>query len=125
MKNKNNWLVISGIMGFLAVALGAFGAHSLKSILSDDMLKIYQTGIMYHLIHAGILLALTLSSKDFSRSSAFILAGIILFSFSLYIYAVSGITGFAVITPFGGVSLLIGWVMIILDSRENLKSGAR
>lgn len=118
MKSKNIWLVISGTLGFLAVALGAFGAHSLKSIVSADMLVVYKTGIMYHLIHSGVLLALTLSSKDFSKSSVFIFAGIILFSFSLYFYAITQVTGFAIVTPFGGVSLLIGWVLIIFEGKK-------
>lgn len=111
--NKNH-IVISAVMGAFGVALGAFGAHGLKSMLSAEMLKTYSTGILYHLIHSAVLLAIALNTKyDLSKSFYFFLIGIILFSFSLYTYTITGITAFAMITPFGGVSLIIGWVLII------------
>lgn len=100
-------------MGTLGVALGAFGAHGLKSILSPEMLETYKTGIFYHFIHVAVLLALSLNTKyNFSLPFYFVFAGIILFSFSLYAYALSGIKIFAMITPIGGVSLIIGWILI-------------
>jgi uncharacterized membrane protein YgdD (TMEM256/DUF423 family) len=115
MKDNKFWLIISGISGFLAVAFGAFGAHGLKSALSPEMMDLYKTGVLYHLIHSAVLLAISLKEdKRFYRSAFFFLAGIILFSFSLYLYALSGITAFAIITPFGGISLLIGWLLIIV-----------
>lgn len=105
--------VIAAASGFIAVALGAFGAHGLKNIISPDMLEIYKTGILYHLIHSAVLLALALSGKSYFRTAFyFILAGIILFSFSLYLYAVTGIISLAMITPIGGLSFLAGWIMI-------------
>ena len=101
-------------MGALGVALGAFGAHGLKAILTPEMLETYRTGIFYHLIHAVVLLALSLNTKyNFSLPFYFIFVGIILFSFSLYAYTLSGIKLFAMITPIGGVSLIIGWLLII------------
>ena len=107
-------LIISAIMGALAVAFGAFGAHGLKNILSPELLETYKTGITYHLIHTVVLLSIALNEKySLTLPFNFILTGIILFSFSLYIYSVSGITVFAMITPFGGVSLIIGWLAII------------
>ncbi len=111
--NKNH-IIISAIMGALGVSLGAFGAHGLKSILTPEMLEIYRTGILYHLIHSAVLLAISLNSKyKLTTPFYFILAGIILFSFSLYAYSITGILTFAMITPLGGVSLIIGWFSII------------
>jgi len=108
------WIIIGGISGFLAVALGAFGAHGLKSYLTPEMLEIYKTGVFYHLIHSVAVLALGLSAKEkFNKSAIFISLGILLFSFSLYLYSVTAVMLFAFITPFGGVSLLIGWALVV------------
>ena len=114
---KNKYLIlISGVMGFSAVALGAFGAHGLKSVLTEHLLETYKTGVLYHLIHSVVLLAIALSGKDnFIKSFWFFFAGVILFSFSLYIYAITQITIFAMITPIGGISLLIGWLLVIIE----------
>lgn len=110
------WLIISGISGFLAVALGAFGAHGLKSQLTPEMLEIYKTGVLYHLIHSVVLLAISLSnSQKFNKSAIFFSIGILLFSFSLYLYSVTAVTFFAFITPFGGVSFLIGWALLVYE----------
>ena len=107
------WLVIAGISGCLGVAFGAFGAHGLRGLLSPDMLDIYKTGILYQLIHSVVLLALALSGKSFSISKWFFLAGIILFSFSLYLYSLTGIIFFTMITPIGGILFLTGWLSIV------------
>jgi uncharacterized membrane protein YgdD (TMEM256/DUF423 family) len=108
------WITIGGVSGFLAVALGAFGAHELKSQLSPEMLEIYKTGVFYHLIHSVVVLALGLSGQEkFNKSAIFISLGILLFSFSLYLYSVTAVLLFAFITPFGGVSLLIGWALVV------------
>ena len=115
MKNKS-LVLISGIMGFSAVALGAFGAHGLRSVLSEHLLETYKTGVLYHLIHSVVLLAIALADKNnFVKSFWFFFAGIVLFSFSLYIYSVTQITVFAIITPIGGISLLFGWLFIIIE----------
>lgn len=112
--NKNH-IIISSVMGALGVAFGAFGAHGLKTILSTELLETYKTGILYHLIHSAVLLALSLNTKyNLKISFNFIFTGIILFSFSLYIYALTGILTFAMITPIGGISLILGWLFIII-----------
>lgn len=114
---KNYWVTVGAIFGFLAVAIGAFGAHQLKTLLSSDMMEIYKTGILYHLIHAVIITAIGFyANPKFFKSALFLSIGIILFSFSLYIYSVTGIKTLAMITPFGGVNFLIGWLMIIIAS---------
>jgi uncharacterized membrane protein YgdD (TMEM256/DUF423 family) len=108
------WVVIGGVSGFLAVALGAFGAHGLKSQLSPEMLEIYKTGVFYHLMHSVVVLVLGLSSQEkFNKSAIFFSIGILLFSFSLYLYSVTALMLFAFITPFGGVSLLAGWALVV------------
>lgn len=122
MKSTKHWVIISGICGFSGVALGAFGAHGLSRILSPDMLEIYKTGVTYQLLHSIAILAIALSGKsNFSSSALFFLIGIILFSISLYLYAVTGTMIFAMITPIGGLSFLIGWLMIIIQAVKGSK----
>jgi uncharacterized membrane protein YgdD (TMEM256/DUF423 family) len=117
MIDKKLWLIISAISGFTAVAIGAFGAHGLRAKLSTEMLEVYKTGVLYQLIHSVVLLALSLNNQIKAQlPSIFILSGIILFSFSLYIYSTSGIRFFAMITPIGGVCFLIGWLLIIYEA---------
>ncbi|MGE5401445.1 MAG: DUF423 domain-containing protein [Ignavibacteriales bacterium] len=116
MDTKSLWIIISGICGFLGVALGAFGAHGLEARLSDRMLETYRTGVLYHLIHSVVLLAIALyGNQKFFSAAVFILAGIILFSFSLYAYSITEIRFLAFITPIGGVCFLIGWALIVLN----------
>ena len=120
MKNKKLWIIISVVSGFTAVSIGAFGAHGLKSILTPEMSEVYRTGILYHLIHSAVLLALSLNSKyKLITPFYFILTGILLFSFSLYVYSISGILFFAMITPIGGVCFIIGWLSIIYVILKN------
>ena len=109
------WVVIAGVCGFTGVALGAFGAHGLKDILTPGRMEIYKTGILYQLIHSVAILAIAVTGNNkLLKSALFFLIGIILFSFSLYLYAMTGITAYAYVTPFGGVSLLVGWMLIIV-----------
>lgn len=117
MNDKKLWIIISAVSGFTAVAIGAFGAHGLREKLSREMLEIYKTGVLYHLIHSVVLLALSLTTLIKTKlPSLFILVGIILFSFSLYIYSTSGIRFFAMITPIGGFCFLIGWLLITYEA---------
>lgn len=117
MNDKKIWIIISAISGFTAVAIGAFGAHGLRENLSPQMLEVYKTGVQYHLIHSVVLLSLSLN--NFIKAglpSIFFLLGIILFSFSLYIYSTSGMRIFAMITPVGGFCFLTGWLLIIYEA---------
>lgn len=113
-------LLLGAVMMFLAVALGAFGAHALKKKLSEDMMKIFQTGIQYHIAHAlGLLLLGLISAQTESASLIvlagwFLFAGIILFSGSLYALSLTGIRKLGAITPLGGVAFLIGWVITVI-----------
>ena len=117
MNDKKLWIIISAISGSTAVAIGAFGAHGLRENLTSQMLEVYKTGVLYQLIHTVVLLTLSLNTVMKAKlPSIFFLLGIILFSFSLYIYSTSGITFFAMITPVGGFSFLIGWLLIIYEA---------
>ena len=117
MKDKKLCLIIPPVSGFTAVSIGAFGAHGLRETLTPQMLEVYKTGVLYQLIHSVVLLALTLNTVIKAKlPSIFFLLGIILFSFSLYIYSTSGIRLFAMITPIGGFCFLIGWLLIIYET---------
>ena len=116
MNDKKTWIIISAVSGFTVVAIGAFGAHGLKEKLTAEMLEVYKTGVFYQFVHTAVLLILSLTNFIKTKiPSIFFLLGIILFSFSLYIYSTSDIQFFAMITPIGGVCFLIGWLWIIIE----------
>lgn len=115
--------IISGaIHGFLAVALGAFAAHALKDMLDDYGAGIWDTAVQYQMFHAvalivvGILMSKSIFGEMKQLKTAMICfnAGIIFFTGSLMVLALSGISVLGAITPIGGVLFLIGWVMIIV-----------
>jgi uncharacterized membrane protein YgdD (TMEM256/DUF423 family) len=113
-------IMAASIMLALAVAIGAFGAHGLKSHLSEAMLQTYKTGVEYHFYHAlGLLLvgvlAFLMPSSYLKLSAIFLSLGIILFSGSLYVLAVSGIKWLGAITPLGGLSFIAGWVLLFVS----------
>ena len=109
----------ASIMLALAVAIGAFGAHGLKSHLSEAVLQTYKTGVEYHFYHAlGLLLvgllAMYMPNVYLKWSAIFLSTGIILFSGSLYVLSITGIKWFGAITPLGGLSFIAGWVMLFV-----------
>jgi uncharacterized membrane protein YgdD (TMEM256/DUF423 family) len=117
--NNRNVLFLGAIFMALAVLLGAFGAHALKNSLSPEMLAVYKTGIEYQFYHAlGLLLigliGFHLDSKWLRRSGILLTAGILLFSGSLYVLALTGIKVIGAITPIGGVSFVSGWVCLAI-----------
>ncbi len=114
---KNKWIAAGAFFGFLGVAIGAFGAHSLKPLLTPESTEIFKTGVMYQLIHSLVILGIGLyDNHKYSIAGWFFSAGIILFSFSLYVYSLTNNSSFAIVTPFGGVCFLIGWALIIINS---------
>jgi len=116
MNNQKIWIAVAGLIGFSGVALGAFGSHRLGDQLSAGMMNVYKTGVLYHLIHAIVILVIALyGNRKFYKAALMFVIGILLFSFSLYIYTQSGNTTFAMITPIGGVFLLLGWALIIFE----------
>lgn len=114
------FVMLGSLNGFLAVALGAFGAHVLKDKIDETLLSVYQTGVQYQMFHSvGLLIVAALSSKLASNgllasSGWAMFIGIILFSGSLYVMALSGIRALGAITPLGGVAFLIGWTLLFL-----------
>ncbi|WP_353570101.1 DUF423 domain-containing protein [Candidatus Albibeggiatoa sp. nov. BB20] len=115
---SQTFIILGSLNAFLAVALGAFGAHGLKPILSESLMAIYQTGVQYHSMHAlgligiGILAQKAQNSLFLKLSGWLLLAGIILFCGSLYALAMTEIRKLGIITPFGGISFLLGWLSL-------------
>ncbi len=111
------WLLLSAFAGFTGVALGAFAAHGLKSKLSADYLAVFQTGTHYQLIHAlalfGVgLLALHAPGRLVNLAGGLFALGILLFSGSLYLLTLSGVSRLGIVTPFGGLAFLGGWLCL-------------
>lgn len=113
------WLRIAGIFMFLGVALGAFGSHALKAKLSEYSIDVYKTAVLYHLIHGlGIFVVFYLSSltndPKVQWAGILLVVGIILFSGSLYLLAITGQKWLGAITPLGGLAFLGAWLLIVL-----------
>ena len=112
------WLAIAAINGGLAVASGAFAAHGLQGRLDAQALQTFETGARYHMYHALAIGLAALAMRDAAAGPAtsaagFFLAGILLFSGSLYLLALTGARLFGLVTPFGGVCFLIGWGLLV------------
>lgn len=118
---KNYFLLIAALFGMLAVILGAFGAHGLEKLVDEKMLQRFHTGVEYQFYHSfalglvGLLLQPSSNAWYTKAAYAFIL-GIMLFSGSLYIYVLTGITKFGLITPFGGLAFMVGWACLAWGS---------
>jgi uncharacterized membrane protein YgdD (TMEM256/DUF423 family) len=113
------FLSLGSISGALAVMIGAFGAHGLKEKLSAEMLAIYKTGVEYHFYHTLALLAVGLvalhvESKLLTASGWAMVAGIVIFSGSLYALSISGVKVLGAITPIGGLCFIAGWVLLAM-----------
>ena len=110
---------IAAALCFLAVALGAFGAHSLRSTLeAHGMLDAWNKAALYHFIHAIALLALALYGTANRGACWLLFAGIFLFSGSLYLLALSNVRWLGAITPLGGLCFLAGWAWLIIAPRS-------
>ncbi|MEZ4753051.1 MAG: DUF423 domain-containing protein [Bdellovibrionota bacterium] len=115
-----NWIAISAIMLAFGVGAGAFGAHGLKDRLGE-YLSTYETGVLYHLIHAlGMLLVSVLEKTgtfgSLNRINWLLFIGIILFSGSLYALAITKIRIFGAITPIGGVAFILAWILLAVKA---------
>lgn len=114
------FLILGGINAALVVVLGAFGVHGLKAKISAEMLAVYQTGVHYHLFHALGLLVVGLVATQIADSvwlrwsGWLMLAGIVLFSGSLYLLSVSGLRGLGMVTPFGGAAFIAAWIVFVI-----------
>ena len=119
MNRKTVLLFVAGLVGFLGILLGAAGKHALKDKTESDLYQNFETGLKYHQVHGVALLAVALGclvmpgQKRASRlqvSGWLMLAGIILFSGSLYLLAFTGAEAFGRVTPFGGTLLMVSWL---------------
>lgn len=113
------FVLLAAFFGFTGVALGAFAAHGLRGRLSPEYLAVFQTGVLYQLIHALALLgigalALHWRSRLLSAAGSLFAAGILLFSGSLYLLTLSGVGKLGMVTPLGGTCLLAGWLCVAL-----------
>lgn len=119
---QQTFIITGAFFGMLAIIFGAFGAHALKKILSDDQLKSFETGVKYQMYHAIILLLLGFNFQ-FSTSAMYwcFTLGVLLFSFSIYGLVLSDTKGkklkfLGPITPIGGLLFVVGWLLLILKA---------
>ena len=122
-----NSIKIAILFCLSAVILGAFGAHALKEMLSESQLSSFQTGIRYQFFHGLVILILSLNSKQFTGRLSNIIkimsAGIILFSFSIYLLNIQDLIGFSMsyigpITPIGGLLLITSWIGLFFSIKK-------
>lgn len=108
-------VTLGALLGASGVVLGAFGAHALRARLAPELLEVYKTGVLYHLLHAIALLAVSsvLDRLRWPRATvALMVAGVAIFSGSLYLLAITGIRMLGAITPLGGLALIAGWLSV-------------
>jgi len=116
--NSKKFLAIASFMMALAIAIGAFGAHGLKALVSEQMLKVYNTGVQYHfyntlgLFAAALIINFKTESKKIIIACWLILIGMIIFSFSLYALVILDMPILGAITPIGGTLLIIAWLLV-------------
>ncbi|EPD51220.1 DUF423 domain-containing protein [Paenisporosarcina sp. FSL H8-0542] len=122
------FIIAGAVNAFLAVAFGAFGAHALKEKLSEKYLAIWDTAVQYQMYHAigliviGILMSSNIigNVSQLSWAGYLMLAGIVIFSGSLYVLSLSGIGILGAITPIGGVAFLAAWVLVIVSAVKHM-----
>lgn len=117
--NTRFYLVFAALSSLISVALGAFGAHALKSMVIPERLDVWHTGVLYQMTHSLALFMLVAASAYLAPTlqkwaARFLAAGIIIFSGSLYLLVLTNTPALGAITPIGGVSFLIGWLLIAL-----------
>jgi uncharacterized membrane protein YgdD (TMEM256/DUF423 family) len=117
------WVRLGSLLMFLGVLLGAFGAHGLKHTLTEEGRTVWSTAVMYHLVHGvgllavGWLATLRPAEARLPQAGWLFILGITLFSGSLYLLALTGIKKLGIITPFGGLAFLAGWLLLALSAR--------
>jgi uncharacterized membrane protein YgdD (TMEM256/DUF423 family) len=117
----------AALAGLLGVGLGAFGAHALQARLTPELLAVFETGVRYQMYHAFALLAVAWGwarwpTRTFTISGWLFIAGIVLFSGSLYALALTGNKGLGAVTPVGGLAFLGGWLCLAIGAGTRLRS---
>lgn len=107
------WIRLTALAGASGVMLGAFGAHGLKAVLNASQMANWQTAVLYQMIHVLAMLALALSEKFSQWPLLFWLAGIVLFSGSLYLHSLYSWRWLVWLTPLGGLLLILGWLALL------------
>jgi uncharacterized membrane protein YgdD (TMEM256/DUF423 family) len=126
VERLKTFIIIGAINAFLAVALGAFGAHGLEGRVEQKYLEIWKTGVTYQMFHAtgllivGVLLGRLPANSLLSWSGWMMVIGIILFSGSLYVMTLTKISILGAITPLGGLSFLAAWILIVVAAGKYL-----
>ncbi len=120
-------LLVASVLGMLAVILGAFGAHGLEKLVDARMLQRFHTGVEYQFYHTFALFAVgllhgQLPARWLNYAGIAFITGIVLFSGSLYLYVLTGITAIAMITPIGGMAFIVGWLLLAVAVQNGLKS---
>ncbi|MCL1057719.1 DUF423 domain-containing protein [Shewanella sp. Choline-02u-19] len=121
---RNGFLLLAALSGFMSVALGAFAAHGLKNVTTAEMIAIFNLGVEYQFYHTFALIAVAfaghwLKSRLLDWAGYLFIVGTMLFSGSLYLYALLGAKWTGPITPLGGVCLLLGWLLIAVAVWRN------
>ncbi len=119
--------ICAGVAGFLGVAFGAFGAHALKASLPADMLAVFETGVRYQMYHAFALCAAAWGSarwqsRPFAIAGGLFVAGIVVFSGSLYLLALTEMRWLGAITPLGGLAFLAGWLCLAWGAATKMRA---
>lgn len=124
---SGRWLAIGAVLAALGVAMGAFGAHALKSHLTADRLEVWKTATHYHLLHAvavALLGATVASALPGAETSLKLLtAGLVVFSGTLYLLCLTGLGWLGAITPIGGLMMIAGWLMLAWAAWQNAPRG--
>jgi uncharacterized membrane protein YgdD (TMEM256/DUF423 family) len=121
--------ILGSLFAFMAVGAGAFGAHALRARLTPDLLAVWETAARYQMYHALALLVVALAASrwpaaGWGAAGWLFTAGIVIFSGSLYVLALSGVRWLGAITPLGGLAFLAGWILLALAGSRALGSGA-
>ena len=117
---STTFLRLAAALAFLGVALGAFGAHGLRGRVGPDLLEVWKTGVLYHLIHALALFGVAVAGERigwWTAAGALFVAGIAVFSGSLYLLTLTGARWWGAVTPLGGVAFLAGWLVVAASAR--------
>ena len=122
-------VIIASILAALGVIIGAFGAHALKPVMTPQQLQSYETGVKYHMLHSIALLGIAViyrisKNKSILWSAYFMMLGILLFSFTIYLLSLKQLLGIShwtflgPITPIGGSFLIVSWILLAINARK-------